>query len=92
MKLDWPLLMVEWEDPSTSNLDWTCIGDIDLKHRVRCVSVGFLLHETRRFIVLLPHIGNLDRNRQDQQTWGSIRIPTGCITKRKVLISTSSRA
>lgn len=92
MHLEWPLLLVEWEDPSTLNTEWTCIGEIDSKRRVRCVSVGFLLKETRHAIILLPHVGYLDKPQRDRQTWGSIRIPVGCILRRKVLICASAQA
>ena len=90
MKLEWPLLLVEWEDPCTLDVKWTSIDEMDCKKRVLCVSVGFLLKETRHAIILLPHISGLEKRRHDRVGWGSISIPVGCIIRRKVLVSSSS--
>lgn len=72
------LLYIEWSDTANDGGDW-----IDFKRAVRevehCQSVGWILEEDDEKLVIVPNIS------EDKQCFGSVIIPKGCITKRKVL-------
>ena len=80
-----PLVWIEWEDSARSDGTWRFVEDwADIADQiVRCVSVGFLLHDGKEVIALAQNLGELDA--PDAQASGVIRIPTKCVTRRKSL-------
>jgi hypothetical protein len=72
-----PLVMVRWEDSARPIPAWQWIEDYDLPQTVSCLSVGFVIAETKDAIALAPNLGDLDQPKA--QGCGIIRIPRRAI-------------
>ena len=72
-KTPYRLVMVEWEDSQRPLSPWQWVDEFTLPDSVRCVSVGFLVAETKEAIALAPNLGDIDCDRT--QACGIIRIP-----------------
>ena len=73
----YPLVRIEWADAATLDY-WKDVADIDAEPQA-CVSVGYLVHETKRAVCLSGTLGGDD-------ACASIIIPKGCITRRSVIM------
>jgi hypothetical protein len=71
------LVQVEWEDSARPISAWQWIDDYELPNIVRCVSVGFLIANTKSAIALAPNLGDTQQERI--QACGIIRIPRSAI-------------
>lgn len=80
---NYPLVYIEWEDAYSVPQEWNTAEDMtgilaDESFIVR--QVGFVLKETKTFIVLANMVNTL--NLSDNQYSGLHRIPKGCLRKR----------
>lgn len=75
-------LEVEWEDSTVLHNGWRPIAEIvarrNRRRAVRCVSIGFVLADDRRGIVLAASV-------HDSEAVGVTIIPRGAIRKRRRL-------
>jgi hypothetical protein len=70
---------VEWEDSQQPVPSWQWIDDYKLPAVVTCVSVGFLIAQTKTAVAIAPNLGDLMQDRA--QASGIIRIPLAAITR-----------
>jgi hypothetical protein len=77
------LVQVEWEDSARPIPAWQWIDEYELPRTVRCLSVGYLIADTKEAIALAPNLGDLEQERA--QACGIIRIPRRAILKTKEL-------
>ena len=79
--MKFPLVWIEWEDSAQPDSAWRFLEDLDqsVGEIVRCVSVGFLIHDGKDVKALTPNIG--DASTPDAQASWVIRIPTRCVTR-----------
>jgi len=82
-RLPYRLLKVEWEDSARPVPAWQWISDYEIPHTVSCVSVGFLIAETKRALALAPNLG--DVGQEQVQASGIIRIPKSAIRSRSMI-------
>jgi hypothetical protein len=78
-KLDsvpYKLVQVEWEDSARPIPGWQWIESYEIPKIVDCVSVGFLIAETKNALALAPNLGDIG---QELQASGIIRIPKSAI-------------
>jgi hypothetical protein len=73
----------EWEDSARPVSAWQWIDDYEVPQTVACISVGFLIAETKRALALAPNIGDIGR--EQVQASGIIRIPKSAIRARSLL-------
>jgi len=76
-KLPYKLVLVRWEDSEQPISAWQWIDNYEVPEIVECVSVGYLIAETKNAVALAPNIGDIKRNRG--QASGIIRIPRAAI-------------
>ena len=70
------LVAVEWEDSQRPESPWQWVDEFAIQEPIRCVSVGFVIAETKTAIAIAPNLGgNCDRTR----ACGIIRIPSSAI-------------
>ena len=74
-----PLVVVEWEDSARPVPAWQWIEDYELPDIVRCLSVGYLISETKSAIAIAPNLGDVAQPKA--QACGIIRIPQRAIIK-----------
>jgi hypothetical protein len=86
------LVQIEWEDSARPIPSWQWIGDYEIPLTVTCISVGFLIAETKQALALAPNLGDIGR--EQIQASGIIRIPKSAIRSRAVLAqsATSNRS
>lgn len=77
---DCRLVMIEWEDSAQPISSWAYLASLDATKAVRCVSVGWLIHDGKDVKALAPNMGNLN-DESSVQVSGVIRIPTRCISR-----------
>jgi hypothetical protein len=77
------LMLVEWEDSARPVPAWQWVDDYELPKTIRCLSVGYLIAETKDAIALAPNLGDIDQPKA--QACGIIRIPQRAIIKVKRL-------
>jgi hypothetical protein len=77
------LVLVEWVDSAQPVPRWLWTDDYEIPAVVRCVSVGFLIAESRDAIALAPNLGDVLEDRR--QASGIIRIPRSAIRGTRVL-------
>jgi hypothetical protein len=75
-----PILYVEWEDARGVHQEWTDLEELKAQDTCRCHSVGRLLRENKKEIVLVPHWYD-----DPASGCGEMAIPKGAIKKRKKL-------
>lgn len=74
------LVMIEWLDSTQPISQWQHLSDYERKDGIKCVSVGFLVHDGDKAKGLAPNMGDVD-NEENIQASGIIHIPTCSITK-----------
>lgn len=75
--------MVEWRDSAQPTSAWQWVTDYEIPEAVGCVSVGFLIAQTKDTIAVAANLG--DMGQESCQASGVIRIPRCAVTKlRKV--------
>jgi len=71
------IVKVEWEDSSQPISAWQWVDDYQIPEAVRCISVGFLIADTKRSLAIAPNLGDVEKDRV--QASGIIRIPRSAI-------------
>lgn len=78
-----PLLLVEWEDSAQPESPWQWVHDYKIPKIVACVSVGYLIAETKNAIAIAPNLGDVSEPRA--QACGIMRIPRRAIIRQRRL-------
>lgn len=73
-------LLVEWQDSAQPVPSWRFLDDAPAMAVVACVSVGWVVQETREVLMLAPNLG--DQHTPSAQGSGFIRIPKRAVTRR----------
>jgi hypothetical protein len=76
-KTPYRLVAVEWEDSQRPLSPWQWVDEFTLPDAVRCISVGFIVAESKTAIALAANLGDVDCERT--QACGIIRIPTKAV-------------
>ena len=71
------LVLVQWEDSARPIPAWQWIDEYQLPEIVECISVGYLIADTKNAVALAPNIGDIKHDRG--QASGIIRIPRAAI-------------
>jgi hypothetical protein len=79
------LVLIEWEDSGAGYQGWKPVQSVS-GSLTKCVSVGFLIKETKECKVLFPHI---DGDENDLHGAGDMTIPCSAITKVVELVPKS---
>ena len=74
------LVKVEWEDSAQPTTSWRYLEDAPSLEIINCQSVGWLIQQDDKVIMLAPNIGDIE-NGEAAQGSGFIRIPKRAITK-----------
>lgn len=72
-----PLVLVEWLDAHTVD-PWTSFDDLMDHDTMECETVGWLLKEDDKSVVVVPHRTTV---LGESQGSGVIEIPRGCVTR-----------
>lgn len=75
---------IEWQDSGLMINKWQFIDALDNQESHSMLSVGFVLKETKKEVLLVPNLGGIDTDAE--QFAGGIVIPKSCITKRNKLL------
>ena len=86
---DCPLVMLEWEDSRRAQSDWIHLSEFTPGNAVRCVSVGWMIHDGSNVKVLAPNMGDVGDGDAELQVSGVIHIPARCVMKITTLIETA---
>lgn len=78
-KIPHRLVLVEWEDSQRPLAAWGWLDEYGLPDVVRCVSVGFLIAESKNSIALAPNLGDINQPRA--QACGIICIPNSAVCR-----------
>lgn len=73
------LTRVEWEDSAQPVPGWQWAHNYESPEVVKCVSVGYLIAETKQALVLAPNVGGLGS--EQHQVSGIIRIPRSAVRR-----------
>jgi hypothetical protein len=70
---------IEWEDPASEHAGWFDLTEEELSklHPAVCRSVGWILKENKKYIILVPHL--IDK---DNLGSGDTSIPKSLISKK----------
>ena len=74
------LVMVEWEDSAQPTSSWVFLSDFTEPTVIRCVSVGWLIHDGQSVKSLAPNFGSVN-DEASLQVSGVINIPASCIVR-----------
>lgn len=74
---DYPLVFIEWEDSAQPIPSWQFLSDYEPHSIVKCVTVGWLVHDGEDKKGVAQNIGDLENS---AQVSGVIHIPARCIT------------
>jgi flavoprotein len=80
------LYLVTWDD-SSGNVDnmWEFISNMEKPKRNFCISVGWITHETKHSIRVVPHISGINIKHVQGCGQGIMEIPKSAIIKKKEL-------
>lgn len=73
-----PLVMIEWEDSAQPTSSWRYLASFAPTGVIRCMSVGWLIHDDEQQKVLSPNMGAIDDG-GNLQISGVIQIPSRCV-------------
>ena len=76
MSIKFPLVRITWEDSRQPQPEWQFLEDIEEQNPVNCVTVGYLIKDTKKSKLICQNIGDYDKN---MQVSGIITIPCTCI-------------
>ena len=80
------LFVVTWEDSAgPSEQRWEFISDMRKPKASTCISVGWITHETKRAIQIVPHISSITNKHHQGCGQGIMAIPKSAIIKKKEL-------
>ncbi len=82
------LVLMEWIDPNTtSGPGWDEVEDIISgnlsSYKDYNISVGFLIYEDKKVVMLAAHIAGLTEKWNRTDASGDVCVPKACIVKRK---------
>lgn len=77
------LMLIEWQDSLQPVAGWHTLADRPALEVAECSSVGWIVAEDAKAIMLAQNVADLGR--EDAQGSGFMRIPKVCITRRKRL-------
>lgn len=81
-----PLVLIEWVDSSRLGDGWRMLDEIEAPEPHRCLSVGFVVKESKDAKVLVPNLADV-RSDDNKQAYGGIIIPTRAIIRQRALRS-----
>lgn len=73
------LVAVEWEDSQRPLAPWQWLDEYRLPDAVTCISVGFLIAQTKNALAIASNLGDLEQDRA--QGCGIIRIPASAVRR-----------
>jgi hypothetical protein len=79
-KHECPLVFVEWEDSAQPAPSWVYLANFEEPTAVKCVSVGWLIHDGDDVKALAPNMGEVDDD-ENLQVSGVMRIPARCVSR-----------
>jgi hypothetical protein len=79
-KTPYILVLVEWEDSTQPISKWQWTDEYEVPETVRCISVGYLIAQTKEALAIAPNLGDVRRERI--QASGIIRIPRSAVRKK----------
>jgi len=79
MKIKFRLVRVTWRDSRQPVSRWQWIDDYENPNAVECVSVGWLISETKDGVAVAPNLGDVSGERM--QISGVIEIPKSAIRR-----------
>lgn len=78
-KPPYKLVLVEWEDSARPISAWQWADEYEIPETVACISVGYVIANTRRALAIAPNLGGVGRARI--QVSGIIRIPRSSVRR-----------
>ena len=78
-KIGYKLVLVKWEDSARPISAWQWVDEYQIPAVVECVSVGYLISETKTALAIAPNLGDVMCERV--QASGIIRIPRSAVKK-----------
>lgn len=88
MKIDkTKLYLIEWIDSHSMYHGWEYVSDIEAPKGMVCMSVGWIIKETKDNVMIIPHIADIKNKETDGQVCGAMVIPIVAIIKRTELIT-----
>ncbi len=82
------LVFVEWEDSYGCSSRWQDIDPEATPGVLLCRSVGWIVSQTKKCIVLVPHLAD----GETKQGCGDMTIPTACIVRMTPLVERRRRS
>lgn len=74
------LVLVEWLDSTQPTSNWCFLSDAPELETIECVSVGWIIQENEKVLMLASNIGDYESG-DGAQCCGCIRIPKVSITR-----------
>jgi hypothetical protein len=77
-KQSYDLVLIEWEDSHGVSSDWEYLSNSN-PYVLVCKSVGWLIHSDKHCKVIVPHLTDSDRAKQ--QGCGDMTIPAAAVLR-----------
>ncbi len=77
--------LIEWVDSYGCSPRWESVEDIEPRPLV-CRSIGWIAHQSKKSVVIVPHLTCPERDGTKQQGCGDMTIPTACIVRMTPLV------
>src|SRR5437588_10892665 len=71
-KSPYKLVLIEWDDSARLISQWQWADDYQIPEIVRCISLGYLIAETKEALAVAPNLGDMTSERV--QATGIIRV------------------
>lgn len=84
-KLQGKLVYIEWEDSCGGNGRWTELEEMKPDQPFQ-KSIGWVMHESKRWIVIVPHISSTpDHPKVAYTGQGEMTVPKSAILRKKII-------
>ena len=79
------LYIVKWIDSYNTSNAWELISEMQKPKSMICISVGWIEKESKKNIVIIPHISDIENKATKGDGCGAMIIPKSAILKRTKL-------
>jgi hypothetical protein len=82
------LFYIEWLDSYDNGQSWELIRNLQTPTEMVCASVGWVIKESRKYVIVAPHISDITNKKSLGTVTGCLTIPKAAIVKKELIKTT----
>ena len=79
------LMYIEWLDSYDNGHNWELLRTMPKPAEMICASVGWIVKESRKYVIVAPHISDITNKKSLGTVSGCLTIPKAAIVKKQLI-------